>query len=283
MDRKSWHPAFCGVTKWELKLNKADLFFDPEHLLSEEPLRIDMLVIKKQPAAVVKNEIGKIFKQHNIVEFKGSGDGLTIDDYYKAVGYASIYKSLGEHVNEIPAQEITVTLIREAYPREMFKLLKTLGMDATEKYKGIYYLSGKTTFDTQVIVTSRLDGEKHAGLKILSRRAKKDDIIRFLEEARLATEPGELHDIDAVLQVSVSANREVYQEVRKEKSMCQALKDLMKEEIAEERAKERAEATADTKIVDIKELMKNMKWTADQAMKALGISVADQAKYSAML
>ena len=114
MDRKSWHPAFCGATKWELKLNKADLFFDPEHLLSEEPLRIDMLVIKKQSAVAVENEIGKIFKQHNIVEFKGGGDGLTIDDYYKAVGYASIYKSLGEHINEIPAQEITVTLIREA-------------------------------------------------------------------------------------------------------------------------------------------------------------------------
>ena len=242
-----------------------------------------MLVIKKQPAAVIKNEIGKIFKQHNIVEFKSSGDGLTIDDYYKAVGYASIYKSLGEHINEIPAQEITVTLIREAYPREMFKQLKILGIDATEQYRGIYYLSGKTTFDTQVIVNSRLDSEKHAGLKVLSRRAKKDDIIRFLEEARFAIEPGELHDIDAVLQVSVSANRKVYQEIRKEESMCQALRDLMKEEIEEEIVKERAEATADTKIVDIKELMKNMKWTAEQAMKALGISVADQAKYSALL
>ena len=29
--------------------------------------------------------------------------------------------------------------------------------------------------------------------------------------------------------------------------------------------------------------MKNMKWTAEQAMKALGIPDADQAKYSAML
>ena len=77
--------------------------------------------------------------------------------------------------------------------------------------------------------------------------------------------------------------------------MCQALRELMKDEIAEEIAKERAEATAEatakatakatanTKLVDIKELMKNMKLTAEQAMKALGIPDADQSKYSAML
>ncbi|MBQ9550572.1 MAG: hypothetical protein IJU87_07145 [Lachnospiraceae bacterium] len=69
--------------------------------------------------------------------------------------------------------------------------------------------------------------------------------------------------------------------------MCQALRELMKDEIAEEIAKEvtkeRIEATTDTNLGNIKELMKNMKWTADQAMKALGIPDADQSKYSAML
>ena len=53
----------------------------------------------------------------------------------------------------------------------------------------------------------------------------------------------------------------------------------MKDKIAEERA----EATTDTNLGNIKELMKNMKWTAEQAMKALGFSDADQSKYSAML
>ena len=61
--------------------------------------------------------------------------------------------------------------------------------------------------------------------------------------------------------------------------MCQALKELMKDEIAEEVTKE----ITKEKIVDIKKLMKNMKWTADQAMNALGIPDADQSKYSAML
>ena len=69
--------------------------------------------------------------------------------------------------------------------------------------------------------------------------------------------------------------------------MCPALRDLMKDEIAkiiaEERAEERVEAITDTRLRNIRQLMKNMKWSAEQAMKALGISDADQAKYSAMI
>ena len=283
MDKNHWHPAFCGATEWELKKNKKDLEFEPEHQLSKEPLRMDMLVIKKNTNAVIDNEIGKIFKQHNVVEFKGSGDGLTIDDYYKIIGYACIYKGLGKHVNEIPAEELTVTFMREAYPRELFKILGNMGVKITEKYKGIYYLSGNTTFDTQVIVTKQLDENKHAGLRILSKKAREEDVRKFLTEAGLAKEPGDLQNIDAMLQVSVAENAKLYEKVRRDKAMCEALKDLMKEEIAEERAEERANTKAETIIDTVKNLMKNMKWTAKQAMEAMGISEADQSKYSALL
>ena len=95
--------------------------------------------------------------------------------------------------------------------------------------------------------------------------------------------PGDRQNIDAVLQVSVSANRQLFDKVRKDEDMCQALRELMKDEIAEEIAGARAEASAVQIITNIKELMKNMKWTAEQAMTALGISASDQSKYSALL
>lgn len=252
-----------------------DLEFDPEHQLSKEPLRMDMLVIKKDPTVSIKNEIGSIFKHHNVVEFKGIGDELSIDDYYKVIGYAALYKSLGKHVNEIPTEEISLTLIREAYPRNLLRILEGYGVTALEKYKGIYYLTGNIVFDTQIIVTRELDGNKHSSLKILSKNAQESDVCKFLEEAKLAKESGDLQNIDAVLRVSLSANKKLYEELRRNDKMCQALKELMKDEIAEERA--------DEKLIDIRELMKNMKWSAEQAMDALGIPDADQAKYSAML
>lgn len=45
----------------------------------------------------------------------------------------------------------------------------------------------------------------------------------------------------------------------------------------------REEGREDTIIGNIRESMKNMKWTAEQAMKALGLSEEDQAKYISML
>ena len=287
MEKSHWHPALCAATEWELKENKDILSFETEHQLSKEPLKMDMLVIKKEPAATIGNEIGKIFREHNILEFKSCTAKLSIDDYYKVIAYAALYKGLGRHVNEIPAEEVTLTIIRESYPRELFRMLKENGTKVDKKYEGIYYLSGNTLFDTQMIVTRELDGDKHASLKVLSRNAQESDVRRFLEEAKLARSPGDLQNIDAVLQVSVSVNRKLYEEVRKDETMCQALRDLMKneiaEEIAEERAKERAEATVDTTLSDIKNMMKNLKLTAVQAMRALEISETDQSKYIAKL
>lgn len=279
LEKIHWHPAFCGATEWELKEYKDSLSFEAEHQLSKEPLRMDMLVIKKASSVTIENEIGKLFKKHNVLEFKSCKDKLTIDDYYKAVAYAALYKGLGKNVNEIPAEDITLTIIREAYPRALFKVLEGQGVVADKRYEGIYYLIGNTLFDTQIIVTRELDGDKHASLKILSKDAREGDVRKFLEEAKLATEPGDLQNIDAVLQVSVSANKKLYDEVRKDNNMCQALRELMKDEIEEDIA----EATANNDVKNIKQLMKNMKWTAEQAMEALGFSGEEQAKYSALL
>ena len=47
-------------------------------------------------------------------------------------------------------------------------------------------------------------------------------------------EPGDKEKADAVLQVSVVANKEKYDEVRRSTGMCEALRELMKDEIEEE-------------------------------------------------
>ena len=278
MDKNHWHPAFCGATEWELKKNKKDLVFDTEHQLSKEPLRMDMLVIKKNPDAVIENEIGKIFKRYNVVEFKGSGDGLTIDDYYKIVGYACLYKGLGKHVNEIPAKELTITFMREAYPRELFKILTEAGVKIKEEYNGIYYLSGNITFDTQIIVTKQLDGDKHAGLRILSKHAEERDVRKFLEEAGLTKEQDDLQNIDAMLQVSVAENMALYGEVRRNKDMCEALRTLMKDEIdkevAEGKAKGKAEGKAEEHKANVDKLADNYLQTGAANTKEEAINMA---------
>ncbi|MCI8873652.1 MAG: hypothetical protein HFH51_12525 [Lachnospiraceae bacterium] len=94
------------------------------------------------------------------------------------------------------------------------------------------------------------------------------------------SEPGDRNNADAVLQVSVSANREIYEAIRRcDKAMCDALKELMKEDFE----KQERETKQETLLEAIRNLMDTMKCSAEQAMAALKIPDADRGKYIAKL
>ena len=51
-----WHPGFYGGVEFELKDYKDFLVFENEHELSREPLRLDMLIIKKKTDIEILNQ-----------------------------------------------------------------------------------------------------------------------------------------------------------------------------------------------------------------------------------
>ena len=272
-----WHPGFYGAAELEFLSNKGALEFQREFNLSKEPIRMDLLIIKKLANIRTKNELGHIFKKFNVIEFKSPDDSLSIDDYFKTVGYAGLYKGLGNTVDQIPADELTISIFRESYPREMFGAMKDWGLEINEHYPGIYYISGKRMpFDTQIVVTKQLNKETHRALRILSKHVNEDDVRAFIEKAAQMSEPGDRNNVDAVLQVSVSANKDIYEAIRRcDKAMCDALRELMKEDFEKQEQ--------ETLLATIKNLMDTMKWTAEQAMTAMKIPDADKGKYIAKL
>ena len=283
-----WHPGFCSAMELEFLQYKDLLDFNREFPLSKEPLRIDLLMIKKIKDVVLDIDIGRLFKTYNIIEYKSPKDGLTIDDYIKTVGYAYLYKGLGATVDAVPLSELTATIVRDTEPTELFKMIQNEGGTIEEKYPGVYYITGVVAIPTQFILTSSLSKDFHVCLRVLSNKASEDDIKRFIEIANKFTEPIDKQNADAVMNVSINANREVYDKIRKENPfMCQALRELMKEEIQEE-IKE-AEKNAAQKAIDttwltaIKNLMMKKKCDAKTAMEELCISAADQLRYMAML
>ena len=283
-----WHPGFCSAMELEFLRYKDLLDFNREFPLSKEPLRIDLLMIKKIKDVVLDIDIGRLFKTYNIIEYKSPKDGLTIDDYIKTVGYAYLYKGLGATVDAVPLSELTATIVRDTEPTELFKKIQSEGGSIEEKYPGVYYINGVVSIPTQFILTSSLSKDFHVCLRVLSNKASEDDIKRFIEIANTFTEPIDKQNADAVMNVSINANREMYDKIRKENPfMCQALRELMKEEIQEE-IKE-AEKNAAQKAIDttwltaIKNLMMKKKCDAKTAMEELCISAADQLRYMAML
>ena len=279
-----WHPGFCSAMELEFLQYKDLLDFNREFPLSKEPLRIDLLMIKKIKDVVLDIDIGRLFKTYNIIEYKSPKDGLTIDDYIKTVGYAYLYKGLGATVDAVPLSELTATIVRDTEPTELFKKIQSEGGSIEEKYPGVYYINGVVSIPTQFILTSSLSKDFHVCLRVLSNKASEDDIKRFIEIANTFTEPIDKQNADAVMNVSINANREVYDKIRKENPfMCQALRELMKEEIQEVIREERQEAVDETLVTSIKNLMKRLGLDAKAAMETLGISAADQLRYMAML
>jgi CRISPR/Cas system CSM-associated protein Csm2 small subunit len=281
-DEIQWHPAFCGAAGFEFRENIDELSFMPEYNLSKEPIRIDLLILKDH-AGSIKNELGHIMRKYNIIEYKSPDDGMSIDDFFKTLGYACLYKGYGNTVNAVREEELTFSLFRESYPREMFAELTRTGHGIEEKYPGIYYVTNNLPFPVQIVVTRELNPENHSSLRILSKKAKADDVRRFLEQAQKSQQPGERDNIDAVLHASVTANFELYEEVKRDSIMCEALRELMKDEIAEERNAAANNAETETQVKNIRNIMVRLKYTAEQAMDLLEIPQQKRSFYISKL
>ena len=94
--------------------------------------------------------------------------------------------------------------------------LQKYGHKIEEKYPGIYYVTEHLPFPAQIIVTQELEPGEHRSLRILSNHAKKEDVEEFLRKAEEMNTPRDRQNVEAVLQVSVKANDELYREIRRD-------------------------------------------------------------------
>ncbi|MCM1040075.1 MAG: hypothetical protein NC434_12205 [Ruminococcus sp.] len=227
-----WHPAFIAAMNLELIQNRNDLVFEKEYNLNTKPLEIDLLVIKKGVSIQLVNEIGYLFKGHNIIEYKSPEDSLDIDDFYKTGAYASLYKAYGETVDFIKADDITVSIIREAKPEKLFKYFQEHEYVVTNPYKGIYYIKDKVLFPTQIVVTKELDRNAHRWIKALSIQLKKDDLSELLDNRQQMTKKLDREFADSVLEASIKANRQLVEELKEgDDGVISVLKEIMEPEI----------------------------------------------------
>ena len=202
-----WHPGFVAAMNLEFAKNRQELIFEKEYNLNTKPLEIDLLVIKKNASVKIANEIGILFRGHNIMEYKSPGDALDIDAFYKVAAYACLYKSYGEKLDAIRADDVTVSLVREAKPDGLFEYFRSHGYSISNPYHGIYYIAGNVLFPTQIIVTRELDEITHIWLSSLSEKMEREKMARLLESTRKLTGKAEQEFADSVLEVSIGASR----------------------------------------------------------------------------
>lgn len=54
---------------------------------------------------------------------RGEEDTLGVNEYFKTVAYASLYKTASGGQGKVRADDITLSLVRESAPRELLKSL----------------------------------------------------------------------------------------------------------------------------------------------------------------
>ena len=228
-----WHPAFVSAIQLEFKEDREKLLFEKEHNLNTKPLQIDLLVIRKEETGDIGNEIGKIFRKFNILEYKSPRQQLDVDIFYKSAAYACLYKSYGRTVDERKAEDITVSIVRDGKPEKLFQYFEEHGIRIDTPCQGIYYVLDKVLFPTQIIVAKELNGEQHTWLKSLTDKMEENDMRKLLKDVSHLSEKLDKEFADSVLEVCLKANEHLIKKLKGDDTMSEALLEIVEPIIAE--------------------------------------------------
>jgi hypothetical protein len=187
----------------DLEKYKDILDFQPEYPLTTEPLRIDIVVIKKTSDVVIENHIGAIFRHANVLEYKSPEDSLSIADFRKVMAYMYLYSSL----EDVDVTDMSVTFVVTRHPRELIKSLKEVsGCTVTKRWPGIYIIEGYKA-PIQIIESGALSDEDSLWIKYLRKGVGKEDINKIVEYSE------NTDALKAYLYVFLSANFKTAMEV----------------------------------------------------------------------
>lgn len=234
LERKQWHGPYFSSMRLELMKNRQGYLYDGEYILNTKPLQIDMLARRKGEIAWVLDEITKGFRKHNIIEFKSPDDELNLDVFYKTLGYGCLYKAQESRVDEISETEISIAFIRERKPEKLLQVLeKRYGV--TQGTRGIYRIeTEKLLFPVQILVLHEMEWQQHIWLTALQRKISLEHAKVLVLEMKKLEYPDEREWADSVLQLAMANNKEIFEQMKGEEFMCQALRELMADEINEE-------------------------------------------------
>jgi hypothetical protein len=251
-DRIFWHPAFVEAMMLELEDWKYLLDFVPEYQLNAAPLVVDMLVIKKNAEAVIDKNIARIFRGHNIIEYKSPEARVSVWDFYKVYSYVCIYAVL----NKTDFGDISVTFAVNSRPKKLFRYLKDVrGFGVDEAASGIYHVTGdKLGLAIQFICREELSWEDNLWLKGLGSDLDADRCGRLLAEAKKrGTLPGAYMDValkanfrimeDAMVLATDTELREMFLRLKGVQKWLSEIETRARAE-ADSRAKAESEARA---------------------------------------
>jgi hypothetical protein len=171
------------------------------------PLRIDVIIrIATQEALRAIQALTPFwfFLIHNILEFKGPGDALTINGYNRILGRARLYLSKPD----VSESELTLTLICAQTPRKILSHPK-IGF---ERIREGYYFSDHRGLNVYLIAINELPTVpvNYSLLLFASSKVKRQEIIKEIVINELAEYIAYAYRIDPELTKEISNMADKY-------------------------------------------------------------------------
>lgn len=180
--RVNWHKAAVCAIKIELRDYADILQFLSEYVLGKNSYRIDFLIIKKLSEQPVPKNFSLIFRKYNLFEFKGMHSSLTVNSYYKTIGYAGLLIDQAGRTEPCTALDVSLSFLTFRHPRSLLKhLQKERHLKVEKSSQGIYDIN-KETFKIQIIVIRELPPAENLYLCCLSDRLQDASLTNRLAD-----------------------------------------------------------------------------------------------------
>lgn len=172
--------AFCDTLKIELSGKGTNTGFNPSDCMYMKPVAAFLLAVIKSPDIQIQNDIGKIFRGHNIIDYTYFDKMLDTGHLYKTIAYTSLYKASGFEDNCIKADDVTITIASRDMPQQLFDDLSESGITPEKTGKGIYQIKNMMPFSIQVIVHPEMGKTEQRWLKSLIEYVQNDFLPRLM-------------------------------------------------------------------------------------------------------
>ena len=221
-DWHSWMDALLHIV-----LHPYPVQIEREFVLGNQPPRADFIILMEEEVVDLGLRVFKIFREQNIIEFKGPDDELNESVLWKCIGYAGFYI----HVREIPASQVTLTLIRSTKPVGLLQDLAAYVVP--DDASGIYHIKNwKVDLPIQLVVTSELAGPEYAGFRSISKKPRLQDITQMFHNHEQETNPELIDFYRAYWNISARLTGNVLEEAkRRYPEMERTILDIFKPEI----------------------------------------------------
>ena len=211
-------------------------------------------------------EVFRIFRQKNVIEFKGPGDRITRETIRKVIGYVNFYIGTAKPEESVKSDNVTASIFTSDGNDKLFDELETEGILEKTNNPKIFRVKGMTDIPFQIVVSGELQGKEYAAYRVLRNKVDEKDVEFLLDRIRNTEDPDSRERLRRILNLVELKNAgTVAEKIKEDDDMRDVFMEILKPQI-DERIKQRDR-------INLYSFVQEGGMTVDYAARKAGITV----------